>query len=123
MSSTVRLLRILAVTIVVGLSACQGSPPLLAKNIPGGTWGDVSSAFNARVQSRFPPGSSEADMEAELKREHFESEARDTSDSPFRFSALRDLPGLVCRRFWTIEWNSDAGKIAEIKGSYGGVCL
>lgn len=123
LSPAMHRLPILAVMIGIFLSACQGSPPLIAKNLPGGTWADVSSAFNARVQLRFPVGSSEAVMLAELKREHFNTETRDTSASRFQFSALRDLPGLVCRRFWTIRWNSDAGKIADIEGGYSGVCL
>jgi hypothetical protein len=83
----------------------------------------VSSAFNARVQSRFPVGSGEAAMLAELKREHFKTETHDTSASRYQFSALRDLPGLACRRFWTIRWNSAEGKITDIEGGYSGVCL
>lgn len=117
-----RLLQILAVVIGIGLSACQGTRPAIAKNLPGGTWHDVSSAFNARVQSRFPIGSSEADMLAELRREKFMI-STDKSDSRYQFSALRDLPGFPCRLSWTIQWGSDAGKISEIHGAHGGSCL
>jgi len=117
-----RPLPILVVMIGIWLSACQGTPSI-AKNLPGGTWKDVSNAFNARVQWRFPVGSSEATLSAELKREHFKTVAQEKSVSRVQFSALRDLPGFPCRQFWTIEWNSDTGKITEIDGGYSGSCL
>jgi hypothetical protein len=77
----------------------------------------VSRAFDARVQSRFPVGSSEVDLVAELGREKFQTVAQDQSVSRYRFEAFRDLPGLACRRDWRIMWNSVAGKISEIHGS------
>jgi hypothetical protein len=83
----------------------------------------VSRAFNARVQSRFPVGSSEADILAELRREQFKISAYDEAVSRYQFSAVRDLPGVACKLFWTIQWNADAGKIAEIAGTYSGSCL
>jgi hypothetical protein len=118
-----RTLPILALVIGLALSACQGSPPPIGGNLPGGTWHDVSSAFNARVQRRFPIGSSEDDMLAELRRENFKTETYDKSVSRYQFSAVRELPGFPCKRFWTIQWNTDAGKITEIDGGYGGSCL
>ena len=104
------------------LSACQGTP-MIAKGLPGGTWKEVSNAFNARVQGRFPVDSSETAMLAELRREHFKPETPGTSVPRYHFSALRDLPGFPCRQFWTVQWNSDAGKITEIDGEYGGSCV
>jgi hypothetical protein len=83
----------------------------------------MSGAFNARVQSRFLIGSSQADMLSELGREKFTTATYDKSVSRYQFSAVRDLQGLPCRRDWKILWNSDAGKIAEIEGLYIETCL
>jgi hypothetical protein len=109
---------------ILGLcvSACQGTPTI-AKSLPGRTWKEVNNAFDARVQWRFPVGSSEGAMLAELKREHFKAESPGTSVPRYQFSALRDLPGFPCRQFWTVQWNSDAGEITEIDGGYGASCL
>jgi hypothetical protein len=114
---------LLAMTIGVGLSACQSAPPPIGAHLPGGTWDEVSHVFDTRVQSRFLVGSSEADMLAELHREHFNTRAFDKATSRYQFAAVADRQGLPCRLFWNIEWNSDAGKITEIAGKYSGTCL
>jgi hypothetical protein len=63
-------------------------------------------------------------MLAELRCEQFKTVAYEKSVSPrYPFSAVRDLPGLPCRLFWTIQRNSDAGTIVEIDGAYLGTCL
>jgi hypothetical protein len=84
---------------------------------------DVSRAFESRVQLRFPVGSREADMLAELEREKFKTLSQDKSVSRYPFKAYRDLPGLPCRRVWRIQWNSEAGKIVDIDGDYSATCL
>jgi hypothetical protein len=121
-SSATRLSLILILMIGFGLSGCQGTPTI-AKNLSGRTWKELNDAFNARVQWRFPVGSSEAAMLTELKREHFKPDTPGKSVPRYQFSVLRDLPGLPCRQFWRVEWNSDAGNITDIEGGYGGVCL
>lgn len=36
------------------MSARQGSPPAIGRHLPGGSWDEVSRAFDARVPSRLP---------------------------------------------------------------------
>ena len=105
------------------LSACQSAPPAIGKNLGGGSSADVSRAFDARVRSRFPVGSSEADMVAELEREEFKTVSQDKLVSRYPFKAYRDRPGLPCRQVWTIRWNSEVGKIIDIEGAYSATCL
>jgi hypothetical protein len=119
---------ILAVVIGCCLSGCLNAPsspqaPPIGRDLPGGAWADVSRAFNARVQARFPVGSSEQDMVSELRREKFKVGVHDQPAARYRFSAGADLLGFPCRVNWTIEWNSAAGKVVELIGSYGGSCV
>ena len=119
-----RLLHSVAFVVSLSLSACKRSAPPIGRKLPGGRWAQVSRAFNERVQSRFPVGSSEAEMVAELRRERVEGPvSHDTPDVQFRHTASFELQGFPCRRFWDISWNSDAGNISEIKGQYSGICL
>ena len=117
-----RLSLLLALPMGICLSACQGAPPIGAA-LHGRTWAEASSIFSTRVQSRFPVGSSEADMLAELHRERFKTQTFDRTTSRYQFQAMNDRPGLPCRISWVVDWNSDAGRITEIAGEYRGTCL
>jgi hypothetical protein len=62
-------------------------------------------------------------MLADLRREQFKTVAHDESVPRYQFSAVRDLPGLPCRLFWTIQWNASENNIVEIAGTHSGICL
>jgi hypothetical protein len=52
-------------------------------------------------------------MLAELRREKFTTATDVKPNSRYQFSAVRDLQGFPCRRYWTIPWNSNGGQIAK----------
>jgi hypothetical protein len=118
-----RVLGMLVLAAILGLSACQDSPPSIGKDLPHGTWRDASVAFDARVKSRFPVGSSEGDMLAELRRERFTITANKAPQSGYSFSALRDAAGFPCKLFWSVNWNADDGRISGIEAQYNGSCV
>jgi hypothetical protein len=112
-----------ALASILGLSACQDSPPSIGRDLPHGKWNDVSRAFDARVKSRFAVGSSEGDMLAELRREKFTITPNKTPESGYSFSANRSAEGFPCKLFWSINWNADDGRISGIEGQYAGSCV
>ncbi len=81
---------------------------------------ESSAVFDQQVKARFPVGSDENALRLELVRERFVIK-RD-KESPFRFSATYGASELFCRRDWIIQWNVNAGKIADIGGKYWLTC-
>jgi hypothetical protein len=59
---------IVVFALVLDLSACFDSPPAIGSHLPG-TFAVASDALNQRVKERFPVGSGESALRAELKRE------------------------------------------------------
>jgi hypothetical protein len=111
----------LAVLMIAACSGCSEPPPEIARNLYGGTVLKTSHKFDQRVATRFPVGSEEGKMIAELRREHFE--LTEAADASHYSTARRDIPGLACRDTWNIKWLSRDGKITEIQGGYGQLCL
>lgn len=112
-------IRILATFTALGLFACADSPPTIGSHL-GGSAADASTVFDQQTKARFPVGSDENALRAELVRERFVI-IRD-KDSPFRFSATYSLSELFCRQDWSIRWDMNAGKIAAIGGKYWLTC-
>ncbi len=111
--------RILATFTALSLLACADSPSIIGSHV-GASATDASAAFDQQVKARFPAGSDESALRAELVRERFVI-IRD-KDSPFRFSATYSASELFCRRDWIVRWDLNAGKIADISGKYWLTC-
>jgi hypothetical protein len=105
--------------LVLDLSACTDSPPAIGSHLPG-TFAVASDAFDQRVKARFPVGSNEAALRAELARERFVI-AQD-QDSALTFSARYHASELVCGADWVIRWSGVDGKIVSIGARYKEVC-
>jgi hypothetical protein len=127
------------------------SPPPIVDGIRCDDWRDCSAAsrqFTAAVQRRFPIGSSQAALEAELLRQGFrhltpaiarcslpgeageigklmiECPSWDAHWNP-KNDLARGLDVLsVCGHNVAVRWSADAkGKITHIEGSYEVTCL
>lgn len=104
------------------LCACVDTPPPIAKGLPN-KFADVPSAFDQRVKERFPLGSAESALVAELRREHFGIRERTEPNSPFHFSAAREVGDFVCKRRYEISWNASSGTIADVGSAFSVTCL
>jgi len=113
---------VLAALTALGLSACAASPPPIGRELPA-VFADARPVFDKRVKERFPVGSDEGNLLAELRREAFT--VREASDplKHFRYSATYEAHQLACNVSWTIWWNAEKSKIIDIVGDYGATCL
>jgi hypothetical protein len=84
----------------------------------------ANAAFDQRVKTRFPLGSPESNLLAELKREHFKISPVDDRSGRFSHDAIRGgNMGPTCNLQWEILWRSADAKIAEIAATYYATCL
>ncbi len=120
------LLRLGAVTLVAAISVVSTLIYIAATPTPqssltanlSGDWDTVSAEFDRRVKSRFPIGSTEAEMGGELRKERF---SRDdwTSSASAEHEAIKREDNWVCRQAAHIYWRVGAdGHITAIKGQY-----
>lgn len=114
--SIVRRYMLLAAFTSLCIYGCTESPPPIARDLPPGTFPD--RVFDQWVKSKFPAGSDESNLIAELRRERF-----NVTYSSSRSSATRDIGGIPCRRTWTISWTAQTGKITDVTGNYRETCL
>ena len=115
------LLRLILILTFTAVAGCSSRPPPIGRGLPI-SFGPTPP-FNDRVVKRFPAGSDETKLLAELRREHFTvMENRDPS-SRYRLSASYEISSLVCKDVWTIEWTAERGKIKEIWGESQDLCL
>jgi hypothetical protein len=107
---------------VLLLSACADPTPPIAKGLPK-TFGPTSD-FDARIRQRFPIGSGEESLFAELRTEKFAiTELHDVS-SQYRRTAFYEFHVFPCKETWTVSWVADQGKITGIEGRNSGqLCL
>ena len=80
------------------LAACVTTPPPLARNLPQDRT-EAWTGFRARVNSRFPVGSSESALLKELTLEHFEVQRISPQSHVMggdNFDLWRPTPGLTC---------------------------
>jgi hypothetical protein len=103
------------------LSACSDRSPQIAQGLSL-DFGETGQ-FDDRVRQRFPIGSSEEALVAELRREEFSIREVREPDGPYRFSATYDIHGFTCRDSWTIEWAVVHERIAMIQGVSRQICL
>lgn len=104
----------------LGLAACAVAPPPIVYDLPEGAQA-ATAAFDQRVKARFPAGSDEAPLRAELVRQRFVIRA--SEDSPPTFIATYEHGDVSCRADWTIQWREDGGRIADIGAIYASTCL
>jgi hypothetical protein len=110
------------VLLILLASGCAVRIPEIGRDLPA-DFVDANHAFGARVQGRFPIGSSEVALIDELKHEGFTISDSNVQPETYKSIALYDRPGLPCRLTWRILWSSEDAKISAIAGFYGGVCL
>jgi hypothetical protein len=97
-----------------------GGGVAIGSHLPG-TFAVASDVFDQRIKARFPVGSDEAALRAELGREGFA--IRRDKDLPLDSYARCHANELVCAADWVIRWNRVDGKIANIEVTYKEVCL
>jgi hypothetical protein len=108
------------------LSSCADRTPPIGRDL-GST--DARSDFDRRVQDRFPIGSDEQQLLAELGKEGFQ--VRDGIamslhyPPPARFRSAADYSAdqFLCKSSWTILWSADNGRITAIAGDFLPICL
>jgi hypothetical protein len=103
------------------LCACASRPPALGLGLRVGI--DDNPGFAQRVRLRFPVGSDEQLLLAELRREKFRIAAVDDPSTPHRFLAGYEVGQLVCRDRWVVSWRAEEGRIEDITGSSRETCL
>lgn len=104
------------------LAACSESEPPIGRGLPA-IFG-YTPAFEQRLRERFPVGSDESRLIAELRSEKFTlGEIQDPS-SRYRNSALYETShGFACKGEWRIYWTASKGIINQIGGMNREVCL
>ena len=122
-------LGITAVQILPALALCGGlfsgcaySIPPLGRDLPA-TVDQTRVEFDARVRNRYPVGSDEQPLVAELRKERFKLAEDLGKPNADRLSAVYESNGLACRLRWAVYWAADQGKITAISGEYSQVCL
>lgn len=69
--------------------------------------------FDARVKQRFPPGTSEDDLKAELVKQGFKlAEYRDVHDATL-------YRGWIMKAMWSVRWKSQHKRITDLWGVFG----
>jgi hypothetical protein len=104
------------------LAACSNSDPPIGSGLPV-TFG-FTLAFEQRVRERFPVGSYESRLIAELRNERFTlGEIQDPSNR-YRNSAVYEAShGFACKGEWQVYWAASQGIIVEIGGMNREVCF
>lgn len=92
----------------------QGIPKTFAPNSP---------EFDKRVKDRFPVGSDERNLIAELESEKFTIETNSDESNLYRHSAKFNSHDVACGESWVIEWNANGGKISDVGGRYRQSCF
>jgi hypothetical protein len=104
------------------LTACSKSPPPIGSGLPK-DFSAAATAFDERVRQRFPVGSEEEKLVAELRNQQFSIQEISDKGSRYKRSAGYEVGDLACKETWTILWVPLQGKVADIKGTYRQVCL
>ncbi|CAX25041.1 protein of unknown function [Methylorubrum extorquens DM4] len=94
------------------------SRPLLAEGLPP-SFQEADQAFSARILSKFPAGSPEADLIQALDAQGFQR--RDIGKVRSSSFVQQALP---CKLMWDVDWSAnEGGEITHIEARYHGVCL
>jgi hypothetical protein len=103
-------------------AGCANPPPQMAFGLTHSLV--PTSDFDARIKERFPVGSDERALSAELRRERFSIRAATGLDGSYQFAGYYDRQEFPCRESWTVLWSSRFGTITAVGGRYSGeICL
>jgi hypothetical protein len=107
-------------TLLVG---CSNKEPPIGHGLPM-TYG-FTPAFEQRLRERFPVGSDEGRLIAELRSENFSlGDGKRGPPGNYRSSALYEAShGPFCKGEWQIYWTAAQGIIIEIGGLNREVCF
>jgi len=98
--------------------------PPLAEGLPRSASGYDGGPFAARLKLRFPVGSEEEKLVAELRAEKFEiPKYYDPSGRYQHYAQYRIGVGLVCNDVWSVWWSAQQGRLTEIHGNVERPCL
>ena len=89
--------------------------PELGKGLPA-AYREGEKQFDRRVKTRFPIGSSENELIAQVVNEGFRL---DRNGGPIRSATL--TRGLIAKTLWSVRWRSNNGRIDEVWGVYGAI--
>jgi hypothetical protein len=111
------------------LCGCSSEPPL-AVGLPKPEYNEYSDDyyFDARVKQRFPIGSDEQKLVAELRAEKFKLYEYHDSSGRYDYQHEADYRGRgglaePCDYVWAIWWSAREGRLTEIKGFVQHPCL
>jgi hypothetical protein len=106
----------------LSLCACADSPPPIGRGGPRAV-ADVTPWFNSQVQQRFPVGSDDEKLRAELHHEAFKIAQANEPVARYQFTATYQANGLACREWWNVRWSSEQGRITDISAEWSQTCL
>ena len=87
--------------------------PHLGRDLPS-KYAEGEKSFDERVKARFPIGTREADLVAELRNQGFSID-RDSADC----KCATKTRGLIFRTLWSVRWRAKADRIEKVWGVYG----
>ena len=99
--------------VVAGCESGPNGPPPIAQGIALSS--EDSRAWSSRLTERFPAGTSEAAVAAQLRQEGF-IVAPEANKADFYWSRF------PCGHFLGAVWGERGGKITAIHGTYGTAC-
>lgn len=96
---------LIAALATVLLSGCYSTVPSIAQGGPKNVE-LVTPYFDNQIKRRFPVGSDEEKLRAELYRESFRISETNDPQVGYQYIATYQDNG-VCKVVWTVRWNSD----------------
>jgi hypothetical protein len=111
----------LAALVTVWLSGCYSAVPPIARGGPKNVE-LVTPYFDNQIKRRFPVGSDEEKLRAELYRESFRISETNDPHMGHQYIATYQESG-VCKVSWIVRWNADQGKITNTTAAYTQTCL
>ena len=103
-----------AFAVLLAVTACGSKVPELAQDLPS-NYAEGQQVFDARLKAKFPPGTDEAKLVEALKNDGFT-----VSESSNEHFATFNDGSFPVASVWNIGWKTDAGRLTEIWGVYGG---
>ncbi len=103
------------------LSGCYATVPPIAQGGPREV-ALVTPYFDDQVKQRFPVGSDEKQLRAELHRESFKIRETNDPNLGYQYAATFEDSG-ICKTLWTVRWNTDQEKITNTTATYSQTCL
>ena len=118
-----RYVRIATLCAALLLPACMTRPPPPIARDLSPKPDEARSQFDERIRQRFPTGSDEAGLLAELRKEGFKIWYRNDPADKYGSHAEYEGGRFPCDHHWSVSWTASAGKITDIASYYQTVCL